>query len=96
VRRHIEQQGADPGTDRNRDEDRMERVTIRTGNGRRRLLRLKHAGGDGALDVGAEAEVLRALDALITGRTVIVIPHRLRALGNVDQIIVLGGRRVVE
>jgi ATP-binding cassette subfamily B protein len=49
-----------------------------------------------ALDVEAEAEVMRALDTLIIGRTVIVISHRLSTLGRVDQIIVLGDGRIVE
>lgn len=49
-----------------------------------------------SLDVEAEAEVMRALDTLIVGRTVIVISHRLSTLGNVDEIIVLGGGRIVE
>jgi len=49
-----------------------------------------------ALDVEAEAEVMRALDTLIFGRTVIVISHRLSTLGNVDEIIVLSDGRVVE
>jgi hypothetical protein len=49
-----------------------------------------------SLDVEAEAEVMRALDTLIAGRTVIVISHRLSTLGNVDEIIVLGDGRVVE
>jgi ATP-binding cassette, subfamily B, bacterial len=49
-----------------------------------------------SLDVEAEAEVMRALDTLIVGRTVIVISHRLSTLGNVDEIIVLSDGRVVE
>jgi ATP-binding cassette subfamily B protein len=49
-----------------------------------------------ALDVEAEAEVMRALDALVVGRTVIVISHRLSTLGNVDEIIVLNHGRIVE
>jgi ATP-binding cassette subfamily B protein len=49
-----------------------------------------------SLDVEAEAEVMRALDTLIVGRTVIVISHRLSTLGNVDEIIVLGNGRIVE
>lgn len=49
-----------------------------------------------ALDVEAEAEVMRALDTLIVGRTVIVISHRLSTLGNVDEIIVLSDGRVIE
>jgi len=49
-----------------------------------------------ALDVEAEAEVMRALDTLIVGRTVIVISHRLSTLGNVDEIIVLSDGCIVE
>jgi ABC-type multidrug transport system fused ATPase/permease subunit len=49
-----------------------------------------------ALDVEAEAEVMRALDTLIVGRTVILISHRLSTLGNVDEIIVLSDGRIVE
>src|SRR5215469_11859851 len=49
-----------------------------------------------ALDVEAEAEVMRALDTLIVNRTVLVISHRLSTLGNVDEIIVLSDGRVME
>lgn len=49
-----------------------------------------------SLDVEAEAEVMRALDTLIVGRTVLVISHRLSTLGNVDEIIVLSDGRIVE
>lgn len=49
-----------------------------------------------ALDVEAEAEVMRALDQLIVGRTVIMISHRLSTLGNVDEIIVLKDGQVAE
>jgi ABC-type multidrug transport system ATPase subunit len=49
-----------------------------------------------ALDVEAEAEVMRALDQLIVGRTVIVISHRLSTLGNVDEIVVLKEGQIVE
>ncbi len=49
-----------------------------------------------SLDVEAEAEVMRALDTLIVGRTVIVISHRLSTLGNVDEIIVLNDGRIAE
>jgi ABC-type multidrug transport system fused ATPase/permease subunit len=48
------------------------------------------------LDVEAEAEVMRAIDRLTTGRTVIVISHRLSTLGRVDEIAVLEGGRIVE
>jgi ATP-binding cassette subfamily B protein len=49
-----------------------------------------------SLDVEAEAEVMRALDTLVVGRTVLVISHRLSTLGNVDEIIVLKAGQVVE
>src|SRR6058998_3789550 len=49
-----------------------------------------------ALDVEAEVEVMRAVDTLVVGRTVIVISHRLSTLGNVDEIIVLNDGRIVE
>ena len=49
-----------------------------------------------ALDVEAEAEVMRALDTLIEGRTVLVISHRLSTLGNVDDIIVLKDGQIAE
>ncbi|HET9919132.1 MAG TPA: ABC transporter transmembrane domain-containing protein [Ktedonobacteraceae bacterium] len=49
-----------------------------------------------ALDVEAEAEVMRALDQLVIGRTVIMISHRLSTLGNVDEIIVLKEGQIAE
>jgi ABC-type multidrug transport system fused ATPase/permease subunit len=49
-----------------------------------------------ALDVEAEAEVMRALEQLVVGRTVIVISHRLSTLGEVEEIVVLNQGRVVE
>ena len=49
-----------------------------------------------ALDVESEAEVMRALDQLIVGRTVIMISHRLSTLGNVDEIIVLKEGQIAE
>jgi ABC-type multidrug transport system fused ATPase/permease subunit len=49
-----------------------------------------------ALDVEAEVEVMRALDALVVGRTVIVISHRLSTLGNVDEILVMNRGVVAE
>jgi ATP-binding cassette subfamily B protein len=48
------------------------------------------------LDVEAEAEVMHALNALISGRTVLTISHRLSTLGNVDEIIVMNEGRIVE
>lgn len=49
-----------------------------------------------SLDVEAEAEVMRALDTLVVGRTVLIISHRLSTLGNVDEIIVLANGRIIE
>jgi ATP-binding cassette, subfamily B, bacterial len=48
------------------------------------------------LDVEAEAEVMRAIDRLVMGRTVLMISHRLSTLGNVDEIVVLKDGRIVE
>jgi ABC-type multidrug transport system fused ATPase/permease subunit len=48
------------------------------------------------LDVEAEAEVMRALETLVVGRTVLMISHRLSTLGHVDEIIVLHKGRIVE
>jgi ABC-type multidrug transport system fused ATPase/permease subunit len=48
------------------------------------------------LDVEAEAEVMRAIERLTEGRTVIVISHRLSTLGHVDEIAVLEAGRIVE
>jgi ATP-binding cassette subfamily B protein len=48
------------------------------------------------LDVEAEAEVMRALEELVEGRTVLVISHRLSTLGQVDEIAVLDHGRIVE
>ena len=49
-----------------------------------------------ALDVEAETEVMRALNQLVAGRTVIMISHRLSTLGNVDEIIVLKDGQIAE
>src|SRR5436305_843944 len=49
-----------------------------------------------ALDVEAEAEVLRALDGLVEDRTVLMITHRLSTVGKVDEVIVLKDGRIAE
>jgi ATP-binding cassette subfamily B protein len=49
-----------------------------------------------ALDVEAETEVMRALNQLVIGRTVIMISHRLSTLGHVDEIIVLKDGQIAE
>jgi ABC-type transport system involved in Fe-S cluster assembly fused permease/ATPase subunit len=48
------------------------------------------------LDVESEAEVMRALSTLISGRTVLTISHRLSTLGKVDEIIVMSEGHIVE
>jgi ATP-binding cassette subfamily B protein/subfamily B ATP-binding cassette protein MsbA len=49
-----------------------------------------------ALDTVTEAGVLAALDALTTGRTTIVIAHRLASARTADQIVVLDAGRIVQ
>jgi ATP-binding cassette subfamily B protein len=49
-----------------------------------------------ALDVEAELEVMKALEELVVGRTVLMISHRLTTLGKVDEIIVLKEGLIVE
>lgn len=49
-----------------------------------------------ALDVEAELEVMKALEKLVIGRTVLMISHRLSTLGKVDEIIVLKDGQIVE
>jgi subfamily B ATP-binding cassette protein MsbA len=49
-----------------------------------------------ALDSESEAEVQRALDALMADRTVLVIAHRLSTIRNADRIAVLNRGRLVE
>jgi len=48
------------------------------------------------LDTISEAQVRRALEALMTNRTVLVIAHRLSTIRNADSIIVMEQGRVVE
>jgi ATP-binding cassette subfamily B protein len=49
-----------------------------------------------SLDVEAEAEVMRAVERLTAGRTVLLISHRLSTLGHVDEIAVLDAGRIIE
>ena len=48
------------------------------------------------LDSESEAAVQRALKAALTGRTSLVIAHRLSTVRDADQILVLNGGRIVE
>jgi ATP-binding cassette, subfamily B, bacterial len=48
------------------------------------------------LDSESEAAVQRALSVALTGRTALVIAHRLSTVREADQILVLDGGRVVE
>lgn len=47
-------------------------------------------------DPRCEAEIQDALSTLVTGRTLLVIAHRLTTIENCDQIVVLEGGRIVE
>ncbi len=49
-----------------------------------------------SLDVEAELEVMKALEKLVVGRTVLMISHRLSTLGKVDEVIVLKDGQIVE
>jgi ATP-binding cassette subfamily B protein len=49
-----------------------------------------------SLDPENEYDVQRAIDALIRGRTVVVVAHRLKTVRRADNIFVLDGGRIVE
>jgi len=49
-----------------------------------------------ALDVEAEGQVIKALDCLMKGRTVIMIAHRLATLRSADKLIVIKDGVVAE
>jgi ABC-type multidrug transport system fused ATPase/permease subunit len=49
-----------------------------------------------ALDSHAEQQVQAALDKLMSGRTVIVVAHRLSTIRNADKVVVMKEGRIVE
>ena len=49
-----------------------------------------------ALDTQSEASVQQALDRLRSGRTTLVVAHRLSTIVNADQIVVLDGGKIVQ
>ncbi len=59
-----------------------------------RLLILDEATS--ALDTATEREVQKALDAAMSGRTTLIIAHRLSTVRNADRIVVFDQGRVVE
>jgi ATP-binding cassette subfamily B protein len=48
------------------------------------------------LDLRSEARVAAAMGALSTGRTTVIVAHRLATAARADRIVVLGGGQVVE
>jgi len=48
------------------------------------------------VDAGKEVEILRALRAAVTGRSTLVMTHRLRVAQEADRVVVLDEGRVVE
>ena len=49
-----------------------------------------------ALDTESEAQIIVALERLMTGRTALIVTHRLSLARSADRIVVLEGGRVIE
>ncbi|RMF21226.1 MAG: ATP-binding cassette domain-containing protein, partial [Deltaproteobacteria bacterium] len=49
-----------------------------------------------ALDTESERLVQRAIERLMTGRTTLVVAHRLSTIRRADRILVVAGGRIVE
>nr|WP_018503464.1 hypothetical protein [Parafrankia discariae] len=49
-----------------------------------------------ALDAGSERAVLDALDRLLSGRTSLIIAHRIATIRHCDQIVVMDRGRVAD
>ncbi len=49
-----------------------------------------------SLDPENEAEIQKAIDRLVRGRTLIVVAHRLKTVQHADQIVVLDHGRIAE
>ena len=49
-----------------------------------------------AVDPSTEHEILGALDAAMSGRTTLLIAHRLSTLENADLVVVLEGGRITQ
>jgi ABC-type multidrug transport system fused ATPase/permease subunit len=50
----------------------------------------------GAVDPATEAQVVSGYEAVMRGRTTIVITHRLEPARRADRVVVLDGGRIVE
>jgi subfamily B ATP-binding cassette protein MsbA len=49
-----------------------------------------------ALDTGLERQIQEQLEALMRGRTTLVIAHRLSTVEKADRILVMDGGRIIE
>ena len=56
---------------------------------------LLHDEPSSAMDTAAESRLKQRLEAILPGRTLVLVTHRVSFLGLVDRLIVLDGGRVV-